>query len=1038
MDYIKAIFTHARSLVWFIVTVVLLALFIVVTVLSETVLFEVFRMALGDRKIESFGGGQFYVSDYEDKDDAFEKSNLVNERINEEGITLLKNESKALPLAEGAKVSVFGKNSVNLAYGGSGSGAFTVTEDTPTLYQSPEAAGFDYNPVMHDFYNGSASGDGRAESPSMDNSRDTIPGFATGETPVSSYTSAVKDSYKDYNDAALVVFTRIGGESFDLPRTMQNADGSAIDGALDGKDHYLELDKNEQDMLVEACNNFDKVIVIINSSTSMELGFLDAADDHDDTLVDGMSGIADKIDACVWIGGPGYSGINALGRVLNGTVNPSGKTVDTYRRDFTKDPTYENFSDYLVSRGNVYTVTDGKQPSVAEHYVDYEEGIYVGYRYYETRGFTDGEAWYDDNVVFPFGYGLSYTTFDWEVTEMSFDAGETLSWTADEDMEFTVTVNVTNTGDVAGKDVVQVYMTAPYTPDGIEKAYVTLVGFAKTDMLYPESEASADKPNSQEVTVTFKGYDFASYDYRNANGNEFSGYELDAGEYEVKVMHNSHDMEASRKFTLSKGVKYAKDPVTGYDVVNRYDDVSFEENYGMESELSRNDWEGTYPVNEVLAGSNAERSIPTEFMNKIKSTDTNNPMINDTTVQMPAVADVSAAPGTVQIYDLVQFTEEAEAEAEELGDEFAPEIDDYLRDEAGTIVVDYNDDRWEEYLSLLTAEEMMSFTMNGAFQTQALEGLGLMATLASDGPVGFVYFMAQIESENPVYGVCSYASECVIAATWNVELAYEMGLSVGNEGIIGNVRGGGRPYSGWYAPAINIHRSPFGGRNFEYYSEDPLMSGKLAAEVVKGARSRGVYCQLKHFAVNEQETNRSGVCTWLTEQSLREIYLRPFEIAVKEGGAMGVMSSFNRIGSLWTGGDYRLLTEILRNEWGFKGLVITDFNTEPFMDTKQMAYAGGDLNLATTPHPWTPSTAADYTVLRTNVKNILYTITRSNAMNGHGEGAYYVTYYAWWEVMLFVVWPCLVGALAIWGFFMIWSVVKQVKREKYKTESLKQ
>lgn len=1017
MKYIKAIFTHARTLVWFIVTVLLVAVITVAGVLSQTMLFDVFRMALGDRKVEIFGGGQFYVSDYENKEDSFEKSNLVNERINEEGITLMKNESNALPLAKGAKVSVFGKNSVNLAYGGSGSGAFTVTEDTPTLYQSLEAAGFDVNPVMHAFYkNNSQSGSGRDKSPEMDNSRDTYPGFGTGETPLTSYTQAVKDSYKDYNDAALVVFTRIGGESFDLPRTMQNKDGTPIKGAYDGNDHYLELDRNEQDMLVEACNNFDKVIVIINSSTSMELGFLDAADDHDDSIVDGMKDIADKIDACVWIGGPGYSGINALGRVLNGTVNPSGRTVDTYRRDFTKDPTYENFSDYLVSRGNVYLMAEGSAPAVAEHYVDYEEGIYVGYRYYETRGFTDGEEWYKDNVVFPYGYGLSYTTFDWEVTDMSFEEGEKLSWTSEKDEEFTVTVSVTNTGDVAGKDVVEVYMTAPYIPGGIEKAHVVLVGFAKTDLIEPGA--------SDEVTVTFKGYDFASYDYSDANKSDFRGYELDLGKYEVKVMRNSHDMVDSRSFTLTEGVQYAKDPVTKYDVVNRYDDVSFEENYGLDSMLSRSDWEGTYPVNEVLAGDDSGRTVKSEFMNKIKSTETNNPIVNDETVQMPEVAEASGTPGSMQIYDLVQLKDEANLENE------TPGVEDYLRDEAGTTIVDYNDERWEEYLSILTKDEMMSFTMNGAFQTQALESIGLMKSLAADGPVGFVYFMAQIESENPVYQVCSYASECVIAATWNTELAYEMGLSVGNEAIIGNQRGGGRPYSGWYAPAINIHRSPFGGRNFEYYSEDPLLSGKLAAQVILGARSRGVYCQVKHFAVNEQETNRSGVCTWLTEQSLREIYLKPFEMAVKEGGTMGIMSSFNRIGSLWTGGDYRLLTEILRNEWGFQGMVITDFNTEPFMDTKQMAYAGGDLNLANMPKPWEPTTAADYTVLRNNVKNILYTITRSNAMNGHGEGAYYITYYAWWEVTLFFGGLGIILVLAVWGFFVIWSVVKQVKREQ--------
>ncbi len=299
-----------------------------------------------------------------------------------------------------------------------------------------------------------------------------------------------------------------------------------------------------------------------------------------------------------------------------------------------------------------------------------------------------------------------------------------------------------------------------------------------------------------------------------------------------------------------------------------------------------------------------------------------------------------------------------------------------------------------------------------------LQSIGLLAGFASDGPVGFVYFMAQIESASPVYKTCSYASECVIAATWNVDLAYKMGESVGNEGIIGNQRGDGRPYSGWYAPAVNLHRSPFGGRNFEYYSEDPVLSGKLATEVIKGCRSKGAYCNFKHFAVNEQETNRSGVCTWFTEQALRELYLKPFEIAVKKGGSLAIMSSFNRLGTLWAGGDYRLLTTILRKEWGFKGMVICDFNTEPFMDTKQMAYAGGDLNLATLPKAWTPTTASDYQIVRQCAKNIIYTTIRSNNMNGCGEGGYYVTCYAWWEVTLFFSEIGMLAITLIWGLLL--------------------
>ena len=1014
MNFLKTVFHYKRTKAWAIASAAVFALFLAITILSYTVLYDLFISALGKRPTKNFGGGIYYESDYEDKKDAFEKANKLNETICEEGIVLLKNENNVLPLKTEKKISVFGKNSVNLSYGGSGSGAFEVTDKTPTLYDSLEDAGFDCNPKLKEFYKSSASGAGRGENPKMDNARGTIPGYPTGETPLSSYSGGLKSYIGEYSQAALVVITRVGGESFDLPRTMLKDDmKTPVDGAFSGEDHYLELDKNEQDLLVEVCNNFDKVVLIVNCSTSFELGFLDDTADNDETLVEGMKGISSKIDGAVWIGGPGWSGIMALGRVLNGEVNPSGRTIDTYQRDFTKDPSYQNFSDYLVSKGNTYLLDDGSTPSADEHYVDYEESIYLGYRYYETRGAKDivggeGEDWYKNNVVFPFGYGLSYTTFDWTVKEYSFTAGEEVNaWEVGKgkDKEFSVTVTVKNTGTEKGKDVVQVYMTAPYTPGKIEKAYITLVGFIKTDELKPDE--------SRDYTVTFNGYDFASYDYSDANQNDFRGYELDAGDYTVRVMKNSHTQVDARTFNLKEGVKYENDLVTGYKVENRFDNVSFEEKYGLDSLLTRTDWTGTFPVNEVLAGDNSKRTVPKSFYDVITSRETNNPIAKATDVTMPDQATVASPSATMQVYNLIQFDENANV----------------LRDEEGTILVDFNDERWVEYLDLLTVDEMMDFTMKGAFQTIALSSIGLMPAFSSDGPSGFVYFMAQVESQNPVYDTCSYASECVIAATWNVELAYDMGVAVGNESLIGNEKGDGRPYSGWYAPAVNLHRTPFSGRNGEYYSEDPFISGKLAAQVIRGCRSRGLYCQLKHFAVNDQETHRSGVCTWLTEQTMREIYFKPFEIAVKEGGALGIMSSFNRIGSLWTGGDYRLLTEVLRNEWGFKGLVITDFNTERFMDTKQMCYAGGDLNLATTPAPWKPVTAADYTVLRSAVKNIIYTTARSNDMNGCGEGGYYITYYAWWEEMIIGLDIALGIAILASGAFVITTSYLKSKKE---------
>ena len=1005
----KNFFKSALNRLWIILTSVLNVILITANILGQTGLHDLFISALGKRDTKVFGSGVYYQSDYEDKKDAFEKSNKINEKINEEGITMLKNEGNALPLKNGAKISVFGKNSVNLSYGGSGSGAFEVTDETPTLYQSLEAAGFSYNKKLKAFYDdNSKSGEGRSKSPALDNGRATLSGFGTGETPYSSYTDDVKASYGEYSDAALVVFTRIGGESFDLPRTMKDTAG-----AYSEDDHYLELDRNEQELLVNVCNNFSKVVVIVNSSTQLELGFLDEIADNDNTVVEGMNEVHSKIAAALWIGGPGYSGILALGRVLNGSVTPSGRTVDTYQRDFTKDPTYQNFSDYLVNNGNTYLVSDGSKPGIPEHYVDYEEGIYLGYRYYETRG-KDDATWYQNNVVYPFGYGLSYTTFEWKVKDANFENGQNLTWTNDNDQEFSITVNVKNTGSTyAGKDVVQVYMNAPYTAGGIEKPYISLVGFAKTPLLNPGQDA--------DVTITFKGYDFASYDYADKNHNEFKGYELDAGHYDVKIMKNAHEVVLDRAFELTDAVRYENDTTTNTKVENLYDDVSFEENFGLDSVMSRNDFNGTFPYSEVAHGDDSKRTVTPEFMAKIKSTETNNPIVNDTTVTMPNQATVGSPASTLQIFELIKFDEN----------------DQVMRDSEGTILVDYEDERWTEYLDLLTIDEMMDFEMKGAFQTTALPSIGLLPGFASDGPVGFVYFMAAIKSQSPVYDTCSYASECVIAATWNVELAKAMGVSVGNEAIIGNERADGRPYCGWYAPAVNLHRSPFGGRDFEYYSEDPVLSGKLAVNVIQGARSRGVYCHLKHFAVNEQETNRSGVCTWLTEQALRELYLKPFEMSVKEGGTMAIMSSFNRIGSLWTGGDYRLLTSILRKEWGFKGMVICDFNTEPFMNTKQMAYAGGDLNLATTPVAWKPVTAADYQVVRLCAKNIIYTTVRSNNMNGVGEGGYYVTYYAWWEVLFFFVEIGVLAITVLWGGLCVYLNIRRNKKlaaEETKTE----
>lgn len=966
MDIIKKIFRTKFSRIWLIVTACVLIFLLVANILLNTVLYEVICNVFGreraviseEQKNMSPADYDLYPSDYDSKEEAFNAANAVNERINEEGIVLVKNQN-ALPLAQNAKVSVFGKNSVNLVYGGSGSGGGD-SASAKTLYDSLKAAGISYNTELKAFYDGSSSGSGRTPNPKIENSGNVT--LSTGETPVASYSSALRGSFANYNDAALVVFSRIGGEGFDLPRTMKGAAG-----ARNESDHYLQLDKNETDLLKMVCDSgFKHVIVIINSSAAMELGFLDDPTHY---------AYNEKIDGCLWIGAPGSSGIMALGRVLNGSVNPSGRLVDTYARNFKDMPSWNNFSNNFSDTGDRYTY-NGK--NYYAFFVDYEEGIYVGYKYYETRGAEgvvggEGDEWYKNNVVYPFGYGLSYTDFEWEIENA--DELEGLALTAES--EITVKVKVTNTGDVAGKDVVQLYCTPEYISGGIEKAHVNLCDFAKTPMLYPASEANnSDKPNSCTVELKVSAYDIASYDYSDANKNGKKTYELDAGAYTFKVSKNAHKVMGTVNCNVAETIVFDKDPITDHEVKNRFDDADDQ----LGTVLSRSDWAGTWPK----ARTDEERAASTEFIAAFENTAPNNPIAVE---EMPT----QGQKASLKLKDMIGL--------------------------------DYNDDKWEDLLNQITVSEMVDLCSKGAFQTDKIMRIGKPKTTDADGPAGFTVFMG----DPTVNGTCYYASECVVASTWNKDLAYEMGKAVGNEGIWGNQAGDGMPYSGWYAPGINIHRTPFGGRNGEYYSEDGMLNGLMAANLIQGAMSKGVYTQIKHFALNDQETHRAsgGLVTWVTEQAMREIYLKPFEIAVKKGGSHGMMSSFNRIGTVWAGGDYRLLTEVLRNEWGFTGMVISDFNTYPdYMNAKQMAYAGGDLNLANMPESWADkNNPTDVAVLRNCTKNILFAVANSNVMD-HEVDKYDPPV---WAVILYVVDAVVFAGLAVWGVFAVLKVLKKGK-----------
>ncbi len=985
----KFLFSHKGTKVWTITTAIVLVLAIVVNcvLLNVPIVTNTLNIL--------FGGERPVVAETTNtatKEEVLTAAENFVVEVEKEGITLLKNNNAVLPFSASAKVSVFGKNANNLVYSGSGS-AGNSSSTVNTLYESLTAAGIEYNPTLKAFYDdNSRSGEGRSSNPSM-TSGQRLSGFATGETPISSYNSDLESSYADYSDAAVVVISRIGGEGFDLPRTMATDFSltSAVTGAESATDHYLQLDANEKALLSYVKEHFEHVVVVLNIGSTMEINELAQDDD---------------IDAILWMGFPGSTGVMALGQILVGKdsagnqISPSGHTVDTWAVDYTKDPSWYNTGVYGSEYGNRY-LYNGESTEYA--FVNYMEGIYVGYRYYETRGYEETRAdaastWYQDNVTYPFGYGLSYTTFDWEVT---FDKADGSDITADDTIK--ATVKVTNTGNYSGKDVVELYYSAPYDYDNpaIEKSYVVLGDFAKTKLLAP------GESDTVELTLSVK--DMKSYDYADANENGFAGYELDAGTYTLMVSANAHEAKSSASYNLQSGVQLATvanaqgEEVT---VENRFDDVSagiFGTNT-YASYTTRKDFAGTVPSAYL---SDEERTLTDDLKTALDASKKRKYTTPDDGQPWEVTGE---APSTTAVNNGLS-------------------LKDMLTDEDGHITtsVSYDDPRWDTLLDEITLDEMKNLVGFGAFRTNAVSGVDGVVdkpmTTDSDGPSGFTSFL----SEADVYGTCLYQAEAVMGATWNVDLAYEMGQVVGDEGLVGN-ENSGVPYSGWYAPAVNIHRTPFGGRNWEYYSEDGLLSGKFAAKVVAGAAEKGVYCYVKHFAVNDQETDReyNGILVWANEQAMREIYLKPFELAVKEGGASGIMSSFNRIGMKWAGGSYALLTQILRQEWGFHGMVITDYSLNTYTHVDEMIRAGGDLFLTQdTKTFYMEDDATQIALLRQATKNILYTVVNSNAMDVSITGYLKPL---WQEVMIYVD-IALAAVFVLWGVLAICKAKRQGKKQ---------
>ena len=846
--------------------------------------------------------------------------------IAEEGTMLLENEG-VLPLAEGSKLNVFGWASTNPMLGGGGSGALNEAYDSVSLLQSLNDAGIETNSELSDFY--------VAYKPDRPVCGMWAQDWTLPEPNVSTYTDEMMTNAKAFSDTAMVVISRPGGEGADLPTDVQAIiDGTYQDGTTyraatyddtlnagndwNAGDHYLQLDNREKEMLQLVCDNFEKVIVVYNGSNAFEFGFVQ---EHP------------QIKGLIWAAPGGHIGMTALGEVVSGKVNPSAKTVDTLVYDLKTTPWWNNFGDFNYTNMDEFKYTSvgftGQESTAIPSFVNYVEGIYVGYRFYETAA-VEGLINYEQTVQYPFGYGLSYTTFTQKMSDIK-DNGETISFTVD----------VTNTGSVAGKDVVEVYSNPPYTNGGIEKASANLVQFEKTGLLEPGA--------SETVNVEISKEELMSYDDKNAKG-----YVLEAGDYEISINTDSHNKIDSRKFTVAKTETYSGDNKRGSDLItatNQFDYAAGNVEY-----LSRADKFANYA---------AATAAPASFE-----------MAEDAKATFYNISNYLTAEATAA-------DEDPNAEAITTGASNGLKLVDMRG-------LEKDDPKWDQLMDEMTLDDMNAVISLGGYQTNSVESIGKVRTNDCDGP-------ASINNNFTGVGSIGFPVGVTIAATWNKDLAYKFGESIGKMANEMDV-------SGWYAPAMNNHRTAFAGRNFEYYSEDPVLSGYIAANAVQGSQDNGVYAYMKHFALNDQEGNRCDmICTWSNEQAIREIYLKPFEKCVKEADCLAVMSSFNYIGNRWAGGSASLCKTVLRDEWGFRGFVETDyFGVYGYMSADQAIRNGTDLMLVNYPTATNDvqfrDTNGAQQAMRTAAKNILYVVANSRQY----DPANLNTGMAKWKVIMYV------------------------------------
>lgn len=862
------------------------------------------------------------------------KANELAKDVQSEAVTLLKNDDSNLPLS-GKKVNVFGWGSTNPVYGGTGSGSMSKQYKTVSLLDGMKQAGLKTNTELSKLYT-----DYRKDRPEVGMfAQDwTLP-----EVPAKQYSDKLVSDAKDFSDEAVVVLTRVGGEGADLPTDMKAKGITYKNNSKDYDDFqkgesFLQLSKTERDMIDLVTSNFKKVTLVYNGANTFQFDFLN---DYP------------QIQSVVWCPPAGQTGFSALGEVLAGETNPSGKTSDTFLKDLTKSVSYNNFGKFeytnMADKAAKYKGFTGDDVTAIPGFVNYSEGIYVGYKFYETAS-DEGLINYDDTVAFPFGYGLSYTSFDQKLDSVKYKGGKV-----------TVTATVTNTSDKAGKDVVEVYYNPPYTDGGIEKASKNLAGFEKTKELQPGE--------SQKVTVKFDDDDMASYDYKGAKA-----YVLEKGDYDISIQSDSHHVIDHKAITVKDTVTYDSDSNThnGDKTVatNQFDDVAGDVTY-----LSRADHFANYK--EATAA-------PTNFKmsDKAKETFYNN-----------------------SNYDPKKFDKDSD-KMPTTGAKNGLKLSDMYGK-------DYDDADWDKLLDQLTFDDMDNLIANGGYGTQALKSVGKIQLTDADGP-------ASLNNNFTGVGSIGFPASTAFACTWNKDLAKQFGEMIGDMAHDMHV-------AGWYAPAMNIHRNAFSGRTFEYFSEDSLLSGVMASSEISGAKSKGVYSFMKHFALNDQETKRTEMlCTWTNEQAMREIYLKPFEMSVKEGGAQAVMSSFNYIGNTYAGADSALLQTVLRGEWGFKGFVLTDyFGGYGYQNADQEVRAGNDSMLATTKitNHITDKSATSVKAMRQAAHNILYTAANSwQYANGEPKVATPI-----WKTAMYVAWG--VTAVLVIGLEIV-AIKRYLNRKK--------